>query len=150
RAYFPPGTIAALKDPSAPLVITEGEKKSAKADQEGFPCIGLSGVYGWQKRRPTDSAGKKYGERELIDDLAAITWEDRPVVIVFDSDAATNEDVLWAEWHLAQALIARGALVRVVRLPQGPAGEDGKPAKVGLDDYLVAHGPDALRRRLDK
>jgi hypothetical protein len=44
RAYFPPGTLAALRDPSAALVITEGEKKAAKADQEGFACIGLVGV----------------------------------------------------------------------------------------------------------
>src|SRR5262245_34902296 len=34
RAYFPPGTRAALKEPLAPLLITEGEKKAAKADQE--------------------------------------------------------------------------------------------------------------------
>src|SRR5438445_3922347 len=27
RAYFPPGTLAALHDPSAPLLVTEGEKK---------------------------------------------------------------------------------------------------------------------------
>ena len=37
RAYFPPGTRASLKDPLAPLLMTEGEKKAAKADQEGFP-----------------------------------------------------------------------------------------------------------------
>ena len=40
RAFFPPGTLAALKDSSIPLVLTEGEKKAAKADQEGFSCIG--------------------------------------------------------------------------------------------------------------
>src|SRR5262249_5448047 len=61
-AYFPPGTLAALKDPSVPLVITEGEKKAAKADQEGFPCIGLVGVWGWQKKRVKDKDGKAQGE----------------------------------------------------------------------------------------
>jgi hypothetical protein len=48
RAYFPPGTRAVLNNPSAPLLIVEGEKKAAKGDQEGFHCIGLVGVYGWQ------------------------------------------------------------------------------------------------------
>jgi hypothetical protein len=33
-----------------PLIVTEGEKKAAKACQEGFPCIG-SVVYGIRPRR---------------------------------------------------------------------------------------------------
>src|SRR5262249_34692185 len=50
RAYFPPGVpTQALHDPSRPLLVTEGEKKAAKADQEGFPCVGLAGAYAWQK-----------------------------------------------------------------------------------------------------
>ena len=61
RAYFPPNTLAALQNPSIPLLITEGEKKSAKADQEGFACIGLVGVYGWQKKRSKDKAVNRRG-----------------------------------------------------------------------------------------
>ena len=144
RAFFPPGTLAALKDSSIPLVLTEGEKKAAKADQEGFSCIGLVGVYGWQKKRPADKDGKPVGERELIDDLSAIPWKGRPVYLCFDSDAATNPNVRNAEWHLAEVLARRGASVKVIRMPQGEAGPDGKPAKVGLDDFLVAHGSDAF------
>lgn len=142
RAYFPPRTLAALHDPLAPLVITEGEKKAAKSDQEGFACIGLVGVYGWQKKRDRDKNGRAQGERELIDDLASIPWQGRPVFIAFDSDAITKPDVRRAEWHLAEALARAGAIVKVVRLPQRTA--DGKLAKVGLDDFLVADGPDAF------
>ena len=109
RPYFPPGTLAALNDPSAPLVIVEGEKKSAKADQEGFPCVGLVGVYGWQKKRNKDKDGKGQGERELIADLAGIAWQGRLVYLCFDSDAATNPNVRGAEWHLAEALARHGA-----------------------------------------
>ncbi len=116
---LPARTLAALKDPSAPLMITEGEKKAAKADQEGFPCIGLVGVYGWQKKRAKDKDGKPQGERELIDDLAAIAWQGRPVYLCFDSDAATNPNVRMAEWHLAETLTRHGAIVNVVRLPKG-------------------------------
>src|SRR5262249_58335368 len=104
RAYLPPGTPAALKDPSAPLVITEGEKKAAKADQEGFPCIGLVGVYGWQRKRTRDKDGKATGERQLIDSLASVSWQGRPVFLCFDSDAATNPNVRMAEWHFAETL----------------------------------------------
>jgi hypothetical protein len=44
-------------------------------------------------------------------------------------------------WALAQALSARKAVVKVVRLPSGPTGADGTPAKMGADDFLLAHGP---------
>ena len=59
------------------------------------------------------------------------------VYIVFDSDAAHNTNVKINESMLAEALKNRGAEVKVVRLPAGP-----DDAKVGLDDYLVAHGAD--------
>ena len=41
-------------------------------------------------------------------------------------------------------LEGRGAQVRKVRLPPGPDGE-----KVGLDDYLVAHDPQAFHALFD-
>jgi putative DNA primase/helicase len=144
RAYFPPGTLAALKDPSQALVVVEGEKKAAKADQEGFACIGLVGVYGWQKKRAKDQDGKAQGERQLIDPLASIPWQGRPVFLGFDSDASTNPNVRRAEWEFAEVMARHGAAVKVVRLPPGAPGPDGTPAKVGLDDFLVAHGPDAF------
>jgi putative DNA primase/helicase len=140
HAYFPPATRKILADVSVPLLMTEGEKKAAKADQEGFRCIGITGVYSWQVKQK--DKGKP---RELIADLKGIAWKGRPVFIVFDSDLANNPLVRWAEWHLAQALTAQGAVVKVVRLPAGPDG-----AKVGLDDYLMAHGAGALRKLLDE
>jgi putative DNA primase/helicase len=146
--YFPPGTVAALQFPDSPMVITEGEKKAAKTDQDGFPCIGLVGVYGWQRKREKDKDNKPKGERELIDGLASIRWSGRTVYVCFDSDAATNPLVRLAEWHLTQVLLRHGAIVKIVRLPEGDQGTDGKPGKVGLDDYLVRHGPDAFRQQL--
>jgi len=147
-AYFPPGTPTALPDVSTPLGITEGEKKATKADQDGFPCIGLVGVWGWMKKRPKGKDGKGHGPYELIDDLARVSWRGRHVYLCFDSDAATNPSVCMAERELANILRRHGASVHVVRLPAGKVGPDGKPAKVGLDDYLVAHGSDAFRKLL--
>jgi len=139
RAYFPPGTLAALGDPSVPLVITEGEKKAAKGDQEGFRTIGLTGVFGWQKKQKDKDAPK-----ELIPDLEAVAWKGRAVFLTYDSDLADKPDVAHAEWRLAEVLTAKGATVKVTRLPAGPDG-----VKVGLDDYLVAHGPDDFRQALE-
>src|SRR5262249_37449832 len=99
--YFPPGTPAALKDLAAALIITEGEKKAAKSDQEGFTCIGLVGVYGWQKKRTKGKDGKPLGARELIAGLGCIPWQGRSVYVCYDSDAADNAKVRMAEWHLA-------------------------------------------------
>jgi hypothetical protein len=140
RAYFPPDTLPVLADPGVPLVVTEGEKKAAAADQAGFACIGLVGVWGWQKKRPIAPDGTKAPERELIDDLVAVAWEGRPVVIAYDSDLAEKYDVQLAAWELASVLRERGADVRLARLPAGPEG-----AKVGLDDFLLKNGDEALR-----
>jgi putative DNA primase/helicase len=62
---------------------------------------------------------------------------------LFDSDISTNENVMDAATRLAAALKSRGALVKIVFLPDGPDG-----AKMGIDDYLVAHGRDAFHELL--
>jgi putative DNA primase/helicase len=99
RAYFPPGTLQALANPQTLVLITEGEKKGAKLAQEGFCCVALPGVYAWQIKRRRNAGGKAEGPRELIDDLAAISWQGRQVILLFDSDAAENCNVRWAEVH---------------------------------------------------
>jgi putative DNA primase/helicase len=137
--YLPPGVADVLQRPEVDLLITEGEKKSLKATQEGFPCIGLVGVYGW-----------KDGKSErLLPALERIAWKGRKVIIVFDSDVTGNEQVQTAESRLAYRLTILGAVVRIVRLPNGPQDAAGKPTKMGLDDSLMIHGPGELRKLLD-
>jgi len=133
EVFVPPGTFAAIEDPAATLLITEGEKKSAKADQEGFPCLGLVGVFGWKDGR---------AER-MLSLLSTMEWKRRPVFLVFDSDITDNPNIQDAEARLAAQLLNHGARVRCVRLPDGD-----NDAKVGLDDYLVSHGPDAMQALL--
>jgi putative DNA primase/helicase len=139
RIYLPPGVASKLREAGGELLITEGEKKALKATQEGFACIGLVGVWGWKDAK----------SERLLAELERVVWQGRPVSIVFDSDIARNEQVRDAEARLAAILTSRGASVRVVRLPDGPIDADGKPAKMGLDDFLVAHGPGELRKLLD-
>jgi putative DNA primase/helicase len=128
QIYIPPGVADALGDPQRELLLTEGEKKSLCASQYGFPCIGLVGVLGWKEK----------GRQSLLPTLQRIPWKDRLVYIVFDSDISTKEDVQSAEAQLAAHLKNLGAKVRVCRIPEGPAGADGKPTKQGIDDYVVA------------
>ncbi len=121
------------------LFITEGEKKALKGSQEGFPTIGLVGVHGWKAK----------GEARLLPTLERIDWRGRSVYVVFDSDIREKPQVQSAESWLCHILQTFGANVKVVRLPDGPIGDDGKPAKIGLDDYLVANGPSDFAKLLE-
>ena len=146
RIYFAfTATPEALADPSVPLCVVEGEKKTLRVAQEGFVTIGVAGVWAWQLAREEGDDGKKRGERKLLPDFDLIRWAGRPTFLIFDSDSATNPKLAWGVYHLGQLLHARGADVRVVVLPPGPPGEDRKPAKVGADDYLRTHTDEDLR-----
>ena len=145
RLYLAPATRLVLGDAGKPLIVTEGEKKAAKADQDGFPCIGLTGVSCW-RQRPRDKQGEKIEDApgEPIPDLDLVACSGRCVYLCFDSDVSQKVEVKRELWSLRCELVRRGAIVRVVYLPEGDNG-----AKVGLDDFLIAHGPEALRRLLD-
>jgi putative DNA primase/helicase len=150
RIYFPPpGMLAGrgLNDPAVPLVVVEGEKKCLAVLQAGLCCIGLPGVAMWSAKRPEESP---LATRELHPDLAALPWDGRDVYIVFDSDAATNENVAAERHLLARQLVALGARVRLVDLPPGEQKNDadGEPEKVGADDFVVAKGEAEFLRLL--
>lgn len=133
RLYVPPTLLPVLSTPAVALYLTEGEFKALKATQDGFPCLALPGVWSWKTRL--------HGQSFPIPDFDRVVWKARRVVVVFDSDLADKPTVAWAEHALIQELRSRGADVHVLRLPDGPKGE-----KVGLDDYLVAHGADPFRQ----
>ena len=128
-AYFPHigdvDWLAISEDTTAPVIITEGELKAAKATKEGFPTIGLGGVSSWRS--------VKHGI-EMLDGLKEINWQRRYTYIVFDSDYKTNPAVCSELHRLAEYLDYLGAFVYIVTLPLVVNGHDGK---VGLDDFLV-------------
>jgi hypothetical protein len=127
-AYFAPNQnwIKILNNPNEPLIITEGELKAAKACKEGFPTIGLGGVYNWRS--------VKLG-LTWLPGLEPINWLRRNVYICFDTDYKTNTNVCNALRELADELHRRGAFAHVVSLP-----EIKDVPKVGLDDFLVHAG----------
>lgn len=123
-------------DPGVSVLVTEGELKALASAKCGFPTLGLGGVWSWR------SAKKGV---EFVETLARFRWEGRAVYVVFDSDAATKPDVARALHALAEQLTGRGARPYVVRLPV-VTDEAGAvvTGKVGLDDFLLAKGKDAL------
>ena len=134
EVYLPPILPVPWKDvaedASIAIHITEGEFKAACACSIGLACIGLGGVDVWRStKRGID----------LLPQLKEFKWENREVIVVYDSDAATNPNVVRAQRQLAEALLAKGAMPSIASLP---ATADGK--KQGLDDLLVAGGEESL------
>jgi hypothetical protein len=117
-----------LQNPSIPLAITEGEKKTAALIQLGAMAVGVGGIWNWldgQAHKP-------------IQELDRIAWVERQVRLYFDSDVWHRPDLLKALYALGKELEGRGALIQVVIINQ--MGQD----KVGIDDFLVANGPKDL------
>lgn len=134
--YLPPyidwATYAQQAD--KPIVITEGELKAACATKGGLPTIGLGGVWCFK----ATNAGL-----HLLPQFEMFNWKERVVYIVYDSDAASNHQVVKAENALARELCALGAVPMVVRLPALIAG-----AKTGLDDYIAHYSVDYFMANL--
>jgi hypothetical protein len=138
HAYYPRSSLAALREGKTDIHLPEGEKKTLKLSQHGYTSVGIGGISCWKKK----------GSEELIDDLAAIQWKGRKVYLVFDHDKKhrTRQQVNLAALRLARALRKAGAKeVYIVKLPRGPKGD-----KQGVDDYMVAHGPEAYRQLVRK
>lgn len=112
-----------LADPSIPLIITEGEKKSLSLHQIDILTVGLGGDWGWMQ------------EGKPISDLNKIAWIGREVIIVPDSDAWTNQEIRNAYYSFAIEIQNRGADLKFKVIPQ--VGKE----KIGVDDFLVARGP---------
>lgn len=132
HAYFPIAEgidwVAIAEDVTIPIMITEGEKKALAGCIAGIPTIGLGGVYNFSQ------------DGELLPIMDRIRWKNRPVYICYDSDAANNEKIQLAEGRLATELsMKRRAEIFLPRLPDKSAGD-----KMGIDDFLVQEGTDAL------
>ncbi|MBZ0160966.1 MAG: DUF3631 domain-containing protein [bacterium] len=127
KLYAPPLAARVLTDPTMMLMYTEGEKKAAKANQEGIVCVGIGGLWNW-----TDNG-------HPIPKFDEIAHADREEIIGPDSDVWHRPDLLRPVYALGKELEQRGAKVTVVIIPPDPDGR-----KRGLDDYLVACERDGM------
>lgn len=123
-----------FKDPEIPIVFTEGELKAACATRHGIPTIALGGVWNFKS--------KKNGLFR-IPQFKSLGLRGRAVFIIFDSDSATNPQVLYAQYKFAEELSNLGAYPYIINLPK----EEGK--KHGIDDYIVEYGIQAFRDLLE-
>ena len=153
--YITPSTQPELlNDLSAPIVITEGEKKTlalhrlsrhgveATNERPRFLAVGLGGVWSFRGTigKVNGPDGSRRDEKGLIQDLRRLAWAGRTVYIVFDSNVHTNPKVAAARRQLTAELIKLGAQVLWVNLPKL---EEGSGIN-GVDDLLAAWGPDRV------
>lgn len=142
--YFGPRNIhkQLLDDKTQIIYWTEGEKKTLLLDQLGLAAFGLTGCHNFndaETYRKGDGLTwskhlRKYAERYV---------KGRRHVIVYDSDAFDNENVMLAMQRLAGLLLQDGAeSVRYVRIPSDVNDAD---RGVGIDDYFAEFGEDKTR-----
>jgi hypothetical protein len=110
-----------------PLFITEGAKTGDAATSRGLCTVVLAGVWMWCVPKV-----KPYQLKSCFDH---IRLQGREVFVAFDSDCMTKPGVQDALAALVAALEDRGAVVKVIYLPDAA---DGK--KQGMDDYLASGG----------
>lgn len=138
--YVPPG-FDAVYAATDYLIITEGEKKAAKAVQEGFPCVAIAGVDMWADSTALRTEKANHQSRSpstpLLKRLADLAT-DRKCLVVFDSDAREKYQVRGARRRLKDALLFQAT--NWAREMDLPVPEQAGEAKVGLDDLLVYPG----------
>jgi hypothetical protein len=122
-----PRMLDEVRHGDGPLLITEGAKTGDAATSRGIPTVVLAGVWMWCVPKV-----KPYRLKPCFDH---IRLEGREVFVAFDSDCASKAGVQDALAGLVGALAARGAVAKVIYLPDAPDG-----SKQGIDDYLVGGG----------
>ncbi|MGD0290032.1 MAG: DUF5906 domain-containing protein [Candidatus Binataceae bacterium] len=95
----------------------------------GRPVVGMTGCWGFRS--------KKSGQYHIADDLKALPWKKRKLkaLIVLDSNAWTNPDVIVAQNTLAYELSALGAEVQLLKLLNAADGQHQ-----GVDDFIINGG----------
>ncbi len=129
--YFVPGTPAEwLQDASLDIALTEGEKKTIalyrlafhkiKDGQPRFLPIGIPGVWNWRGviGKTSGPGGERRDVKGPISDLDRIEWAGRKVFIIFDSNVATNREVMRARRALTRDIQRREAKVYHFNIPQ--------------------------------
>lgn len=143
QLYIPSG----LKDlPKADLlVVTEGEKKAAKAVQGGIHCVAIQGVWSWCC--PDDRAIEKTEGDRVSEDtaplpaLVCLAHQYKRVLVLGDSDLISNPQGRRGFELLAKSLSRQGIRTGVSFCPPAIVREGSETMirKQGLDDWLITH-----------
>ena len=118
-----------IDDPSMPIALEEGTKKAGMLMTLDFVALALCGVW----------MGLKKGGKELVNNLALLVVQGRPITIVFDADLAVKSGVQQALKALATVLKKKGCIVSVAIIPLELESK-------GIDDVRVNHGEEMVKK----
>src|SRR4028119_1180019 len=118
-----------IDDPSIPIALDEGAKKAGMLMTLGFVALALCGVW----------MGLKKGGKELVNNLAMLAVQGRPITIVFDSDLAFKTSVQLALKALATVLKQKGCIVSVAIIPLELECK-------GIDDVWAKYGEEMVKK----
>lgn len=142
QPYIPPGFENLL--PSDLLVVTEGEKKAAKAVQEGIHCIALQGVWSWPdaEGRAVDKLRGDPVCEETVPHAALLEIARRykHVLVLGDSDLILNQQGKAGIELLTKSLASKGIRAAAAYCPPTMKvdAHDHRIEKQGLDDWIIA------------
>jgi hypothetical protein len=158
----------------AAIIMTEGEKKAAAGCKFGYPTCAVGGVWNWRTRTvilpegtqlmknrdnaiiakiekgttlPPTSDRRAFLAGGLEELIRLVTNNNLQIIFAFDTDNPRNNDVEAACAELAFEFRIHGVSTRNIRQLHLPANPGGK---LGLDDFLVAYGPEAFDGLLAK
>jgi putative DNA primase/helicase len=118
-----------IDNPSIPIALDEGGKKAGLLMTLGFVALALCGVW----------MGLKKGGKQLVNNLAVLAVQGRPITIVFDSDLAFKTSVQLALKALATVLKQKGCIVSVAIIPLELECK-------GIDDVWAKYGPEMVKK----
>lgn len=125
RGQDDPTIVPAIVDPSMRLWITEGVKKADALTSRGEVTVALSGVFNWRNTHGS------------LGDWEDVRLKDREIVICFDADAITKNQVAQAMARLGKWLQHKGA--KKIWFCVVPGEVNGSAVK-GVDDFFAAGG----------
>jgi putative DNA primase/helicase len=129
-AYLDPTLDWTAIEAESTIYIHESCLKAINGAKCGTYSVGLNGVWGW---------GSKKHDIALVSQLKDLPWKAKKLrcVVIFDSDAATNDDVALAVRRFAERMkLICGVDVLHHLLPRNPV--DG--SEWGFDDFCAHHG----------
>ena len=118
-----------IDDPSIPIALDEGVKKAGLLMTLGFVALALCGV----------TMGLKKGGKELVNNLALLAVQGRPITIVFDSDLAVKSSIQLALKALATVLKQKGCILSVAIIPLELECK-------GIDDVWAKYGEEMVKK----
>lgn len=120
------------------LGITEGMLKAISACANDIPCVALAGVEMGLTPAKNDPQGKRY----LVETLEKLARTGFGFIIIFDADAATNQNVVQAQRKLAHQIVKFDVPVYIA------TGLWSVLQGKGMDDYIQNNGADKFKREV--